>query len=190
MPKKLKHGEIARVAGVLGESRQRVNRWHKQGKMDDFIRAGVCDADGFSEKMADLFSPQHVKAAESRWHGEKEAPSPKEMKQTIKTAGMKTGMTHAEAMRIKANYDAALKKLEYERQSGKLLDAEEVKRQASECAGIFQHSLLSMPDRFAAVLAAAFGPETATGEVKQVIKDEVNVILQATKEALGEAIRD
>jgi uncharacterized protein YxjI len=56
---------------------------------------------------------------------------------------------------LKANYDAALKKLEYEQKNGDLLEKSSVERDAFETARRVRDSILNIPDRIGAELASS-----------------------------------
>lgn len=62
------------------------------------------------------------------------------------------------AQTARALFDAKLKELAFQQQTGKLVDAEEVTRAAFALARQAQENLMSIPDRLSAILAAEDDP--------------------------------
>lgn len=70
-----------------------------------------------------------------------------------RTAGGMAGPTLANAQRIKAQYDAALRKLEYETKAGALVKKAKVTKDAFDTARIVRDAILDIPNRISAELA-------------------------------------
>jgi hypothetical protein len=88
--------------------------------------------------------------------------------------------TIAQSRQISEAYSAKLKKLEYEEKSGRLIDIEKVKAQAFKSARSIRDSLMNIPDRCAAELAA----EMDTPRVHARLSREIREILETLAGAL------
>ena len=117
------------------------------------------DKDLLREALAQNRSPRHriasdkVKAQKQSMTAE-EQQEIQQQKQVIKQAGLKM-LSLADAQELKANYDAALKKLEYEQKNGDLLEKASVEKEAFETARRVRDSILNIPDRIGAELASS-----------------------------------
>jgi len=87
----------------------------------------------------------------------------------------KVSSTYAQSRAIRENFQARLAKLEFEQKSGKLVDADDVKKQAFKAARTVRDSMLNIPDRIAAELAA----ETDTFKIHKRITDEIRKALES-----------
>lgn len=65
-----------------------------------------------------------------------------------------TNLTYSEARAERERFMAQLARLEYEKKSGTLVDAQHVKREAFRAARVVRDALLNIPDRMAGELAA------------------------------------
>lgn len=74
----------------------------------------------------------------------------------------------------KEAYEAALKKLEYEQKSGKLVSIEKVEVEAFNAARFARDKLLTIPDR----LAPALIGKTDIHEIKQILISEIRQSLE------------
>jgi len=79
------------------------------------------------------------------------------------------------ARKINEQFKAALKKLEYEERTGKLIAHDIVKAQAAECALLVKSTLMSIPDRISSLLAAESDPV----KVNDALKKEFHNVLEA-----------
>lgn len=75
---------------------------------------------------------------------------------------------------MRESYEAELAKLEFEEKSGKLIDADKVRRQAFEIARITRDAVLSIPDRISAELAGI----TDQATIHSILTKELNNSLQ------------
>ena len=75
---------------------------------------------------------------------------------------------------IREDYEARLAKLEYEEKSGKLVDAEKVKRDAFDLARRVRDHILNIPDRISAELVGITDQPT----MHNVLLRELNTALQ------------
>ncbi len=98
-----------------------------------------------------------------------QAKSEPEKKATIISAAGLSNATLSEAQTIKERYAAALKKLEYEKNSNKLVKVSDIQKEAFTMARLTRDSILSVVDRVSAVLAA----ETDEKVVADILRDEL-----------------
>ncbi len=99
----------------------------------------------------------------------------------IDQAGLKVFKTLTEAQTFKETYLGALRKIEYDKESGKSLDAEDVKRDAERVARIVKEKVTSWPGRTAPIIT----PLTDVFEVEQALKKECDQLLnEISKEVL------
>jgi len=109
----------------------------------------------------------------------KRDPPPEVMESTARTAGTK-GMDYNTARTLHEQYRAALSKLEYEEKSGKLIPAEQVRKDADALGRLVKGLFTAMPPRTAPLLAA----ETDPFKVQQMMIKEVNQILTEIADTL------
>lgn len=83
--------------------------------------------------------------------------------------------TFAQSRAIKEAYLARLAKLEFEEKSGKLVNADGMKNEAFKLARIVRDSILNIPDRISAELAA----QTDTFSVHKLLTDELRKALES-----------
>ena len=76
-------------------------------------------------------------------------------------------------------YNAEMARLNFEQKSAKLVEAEEVKRQAFATGRIVRESLFNIPDRLAAQLAS----ETDPNRIHALLTDEIRKALEALAHA-------
>ena len=75
-----------------------------------------------------------------------------EQQQVIKQAGLEL-VTLAEAQRLKVNYEAAIRKLDFEKENGALVNAEQVEKDFFNSARRVRDSILNIPNHISAELA-------------------------------------
>jgi len=95
-------------------------------------------------------------------------------KKTAET-DMKVSGTLNQSRAIKEAYLARLAKLEFEERSGALVSADEVKNEAFKTARVVRDSILNLPDRLAAQLAA----ETDPVAVHLILSEELRKALES-----------
>jgi hypothetical protein len=81
--------------------------------------------------------------------------------------------SYAQSRAIKEAYLARLKKLEYERELGALVDADQVRRDGYAAGKLVQSKMLAIPDRLAGQLAGM----TEVAAIKRVLVDEIRYAL-------------
>lgn len=98
----------------------------------------------------------------------KKVPSKQETIELTNQAGLDI-VSLAEAQEIKANYDAALKKLEYEEKNGSLISKEIVDADFFAISRRFRDAVLNIPDRVGAELASITDVHTLIDRLRSEI---------------------
>ncbi|QPC43997.1 hypothetical protein HW532_15645 [Kaustia mangrovi] len=88
-------------------------------------------------------------------------------------------LTLTQAQRIEKIWAARKRKLDYEREAGKLVSVDEVQRQAFETARATRDAILSIPDRISSLLAAEVDP----ARVNVLLADELRKALEGLADA-------
>lgn len=86
----------------------------------------------------------------------------------------KMSQTYAQSRAVREAYQARLAKLDFEQRSGKLIDAEDVKKQAFKAARATRDQMLNIPDRVSAELAA----ETDSFKIHKRLTEEIRKALE------------
>jgi phage terminase Nu1 subunit (DNA packaging protein) len=165
LPRAMSFSDYARHQRV---SIQTVHNWHKQGFVK-IISRGRVDVAASDEAIVDRgpIGP-----------GSK-SPQPPPAKPTVIDAS--SPYSHAEAMRVKENYAALARQLEYERDAGKVVEVAKI-------ANVVAAKLANIRSKFRA-LGAVISPRGAAcrtpDELKTLIDSEVDKVLE---EIAAEAI--
>ena len=118
----------------------------------------------------------HPKEADRDWS--RNTDPAKVRKEESETDNQSRGYAAARAAR--EHYQARLAKLEYEEKTGKLIDAEKVKRDAFELARTVRDHILNIPDRISAELVGITDQPT----MHSVLLRELNTALQGLSDEL------
>lgn len=86
-----------------------------------------------------------------------------------------SAMDLAAATRLKEEYAAKLMQLKFDRESGKVVDAADVKKEAFKLARTVRDSMLNIPDR----VAAEFAGCSTAAEIHMRLTDEIRQALEA-----------
>lgn len=100
-------------------------------------------------------------------------PQPQVMAQVAKKGGT-AGLDFTEARTLKERYKAALLKIQLDKETGKLVDAEAVKVAAFNKARAVRDALLNIPDRISPILAA----ERDEKKVSDILTKEIRTALE------------
>jgi hypothetical protein len=119
--------------------------------------------------------PAVTKPAANKRKSGKKTLTDTEKAEVIKNAGLEDCTTLTDAQRMNQTYAAALKKQQWEENERTLIRAESVQREAFEVARQVRDTLLSIPGRTCAVLAA----ETDENSIKELLKTEIRGALEA-----------
>lgn len=137
--------EYARHRGI---TQQRVSQLIHAGYLDGALKK-IGGRFQIDPEKADKLLAENLDPARCKNSTE---PDPAEQKQTIQNAGL-TIVPLAEANKLRANYEAALKKLELEEKQGDLIPKVTVEKEAFEMARRVRDALLNIPNRISAELA-------------------------------------
>ena len=83
-------------------------------------------------------------------------------------------MSYSDSRTVREAYSARLMKLEYEVKTGKLVSAEDVKREYFQILRVTRDSILNIPDRISSILAA----ENDAARIHQLITQELHQALE------------
>lgn len=167
-------GTQTEYAKYRGCSQQLISKYIRQGKIPKSAMKGnkiIFDlADAALEKnLSPINRPQKNQDA-----------TPEEKQKVAATAGMAT-LDYQTAHTLNEQYKAALKKLEYDERSGKVVNADEVKRRAFTASRKIRDACLAIADRCHALVAAESDPF----QCKQILMKEINFIMENLSETVG-----
>jgi hypothetical protein len=145
----------AKYAKHAGISKAAVSKLVSRGRLDEALVDNGAGNALIDSEVADRIRSEGIKP-----YGKKNPPkrirpeiSDDEKQQTIFDAGVPKCNNFTEAQKIDREYQAALRKLDLEQRQGKLIDAEQVEKDAYEIGRRVRDSVLSIPDRISASLA-------------------------------------
>lgn len=183
LPLAMTQSDFAKSRGV---SKMAVSQWKKKGLL-------VFTSDGLVDVAAStaLIDSRPVvnrggKAARQTALPEIEpGETPEQAAERLIVSGAVPTHSHAEAARIKENYLALLRQLEYDRESGAVVEVEVVAQQVAEQFAVVRSRLLAIPSRVAPRIAVLTDAE----EVRALIDEEVALALQElTIESVGASV--
>jgi len=159
MTELVSQAEFARHRGV---SRKSVTAWKQRGylvwrdgKIDRDATDELLDSRGTPGNGADAAGNDATEAEPAGNNPEPEPPAPPQELQTLlEQSGL---LTTAEAERVKENYLARQRKLQYERDAGELVPVDEVVRQLTDKTNVIRSKILALPTEAAPQLAQEFG---------------------------------
>ena len=111
------------------------------------------------------------KLADSQWF---ENTNPAKQRNSADNNSSDDKISYHRSRAIREDYNAKLTKLQFERESGKLIPIEEVKIQAFNSGRRIRDRLLNMPDHIAPHLVS----KTSIFEIKNILKSELTKILE------------
>jgi hypothetical protein len=180
------YGNVTDLAKRLGITKGRVSQLHQKGAFGDTftrlnnrryiidIEAAVENvkkysdpvARGHKNKIARLCLPaQDEQRTDDRRQRADDGGQKTETAKTIELAGM----SFSAARTLKEQYNAEMKKLDYEERAGKLLRDEDVRKGAFEMYRKTRDSLINIIDRISAQLAA----EKKEANIRIILENEI-----------------
>ena len=181
------YGNVTDLANRLGVTKGRVSQLHKKGAFGDTftrlnnrryiidIEAAVENVKKYSDPVArghknkiarlNLTDTPPEQRTDDRRQRTDDGGQRAETAKTIELAGM----SFSAARTLKEQYNAEMKKLDYEERSGKLLRDEDVRKGAFEMYRKTRDSLLNIIDRISAQLAA----EKKEANVRIILENEI-----------------
>lgn len=171
----------SQFAAHRGVSRQTVTRWKKQGYL--VWQGDKIDRDASDELLDSRGPPKNGSAPAD----EPEEPAaaaaeplpdvPAQSEASLHTLTESTDLlSEAEAKRVKENYLALQRRLEYERQAGELVRIDDVEREHAERCQRLRSQILALPNEVAAGIAQEIGGNA--NEVRGLVQDKVNDVLE------------
>jgi transcriptional regulator with XRE-family HTH domain len=181
------YGSLTDLAKRLGVSKGRVSQLHKKGAFGDTFtkinqRYYLIDIDtavenvkkysdpevrGFKNKISRLNQRAEDRGQKTEDRGQR-TDDGGQRAETAKTIEL-AGMSFSAARTLKEQYNAEMKKLDFEERSGKLLRDEDVQKGAFEMYRKTRDSLLNIVDRISAQLAA----EKKEANVRIILENEI-----------------
>lgn len=191
-----KYGNIRETAEALGVSRQAIQGYIQRGELSLSVKSAKkrggkrikrrINIEKAREELARNLSDinrgrKGKKPGEKLKDGIGVGTVPAEEKQRVaEKAGMQ-GIDLAKARLFNEQYKAALKKLEYEQKSGKLINVDEVEARGFEAGRMIKEQCLSIADRCSPLVAV----ESDQFKCKQILVKEISRILEGLNEALS-----
>ena|GEM_PF-1189737 len=184
------YGNVTDLANRLGVTKGRVSQLHKKGAFGDTFtrlnnRRYIIDIEAAVENVKKYSDPV------ARGHKNKIArlnppePSPEQMIDGREQSAEKAksielaGMSFSAARTLKEQYNAEMKKLDYEERAGKLLRDEDVRKGAFEMYRKTRDSLINIIDRISAQLAA----EKKEANIRIILENEIRNALTHIRES-------
>jgi len=194
------YGNVTDLANRLGVTKGRVSQLHKKGAFGDTFtklnnRRYIIDIEAAVENVKKYSDPEArgIKNKISRLNLPDTPPeqSIDDRRQRTDDRGKKTetaktialaGMSFSAARTLKEQYNAEMKKLDYEERSGKLLRDEDVQKGAFEMYRKTRDSLLNIIDRISAQLAA----EKKEANIRIILENEIRNALTHIREIIND----
>lgn len=163
-------------AELIGKSQPMVHKYIRQGK----IPKACIVQDGKYKKIK--VAPA-IKALNLNLDPGRRQPATPNISQdknsVVDKSGLGKGLSFAEAQRLDKIYSAALKKLDHDEKSGKLVDSETIQATAFRLARTVRDAIMNIPDRISSMLAAESDPIACS----KILTDE---LVQALDELSSE----
>jgi phage terminase Nu1 subunit (DNA packaging protein) len=169
--------EYAKHRGV---SKMTVSRWVREGKVSFIERNGQRFID------TDIADKQVQTQSKDRMPIEEDGPTvkaPPQEGEERKDEALPAASSLTKNRAVKEHFNARLAKLAYEQRSGKLVDKEDVEKEAFVIARRVRDALLSIPDRVSAELAA----EQNQFKIHARLTEEIRKSLISLKDLLNGA---
>ena len=180
------YGNVTDLANRLGVTKGRVSQLHKKGAFGDTFtklnnRRYIIDIEAAVENVKKYSDPEArgIKNKISRLNLP-DTP-PEQRTETAKTIAL-AGMSFSAARTVKEQYNAEMKKLDYEERSGKLLRDEDVQKGAFEMYRKTRDSLINIIDRISAQLAA----EKKEANIRIILENEIRNALAHIREIFND----
>jgi DNA-binding transcriptional MerR regulator len=157
------------LAKELGITQQRIAYLNKQGIFKGATRRKGNRVRFNAEKAKAAYDTRVAPVNRKR----KSGLTRKEKVETIRAAGMPLEMDYSAARTFNEQYKGALKKLEYEERSGKLIAVDVVEKAAFDSGRKIRDQLQNVADRCSALVAA----ESDQFQCKLILQKEINFIL-------------
>ena len=187
------YGNVTDLANRLGVTKGRVSQLHKKGAFGDtFIRlnnrryiidieAAVENVKKYSDPVARGHKNKIARLNLPDTQDEQRTDDGGQRAETAKTIAL-AGMSFSAARTLKEQYNAEMKKLDYEERAGKLLRDEDVQKGAFEMYRKTRDSLINIIDRISAQLAA----EKKEANIRIILENEIRNALTHIREIFND----
>jgi len=155
-------------AAILGKNKSYVTRL-KQADRLVLTPDGLVDVEASQARIAATAHPSYAKTSQNAPQGDEGRRVVSTHQDQIERAAMSLQAARA----VKENYAARMAKLMFERESGKLVDADEVRMFAADLGATFRCALEILPDRIAAELV----PLNDVDAIRAVLVEAIEQIL-------------
>jgi len=163
--------QLLRAGKLEGAAKKVGGRWQIDARKADKLLAKNISP---SKKRQGEFGAVKTRGRRKpKRRSKREAPSPAEKKRVAKEAGTEE-LSLFEAELLEKQYKAALKKLEYEKASGILTEAEAVKKAAFDRARMLRDGLLNLKSKISPLLAV----EQDATEIDKLLDQEFRHLLE------------
>lgn len=113
-------------------------------------------------------------------HHRSELPKPNSIREESREPSrLDSAFDFARARAVRENYEARLRKLEFEERSGRLVNRDEIEVAAFNRFRMYRDAMLNIPDRLSAQLAA----ETDPARVHELLTEEIRRALNEVSDA-------
>jgi hypothetical protein len=165
--------EFAKRVGV---SQARISRLCSDGKLNGATHKDgarmMIDVKKGIELLKSALDPSYTSKIRKTVQGKSEDPEREAA--PAESQKVKPVMDYGVARTLNEQYKAAIRKLEYEEKTGKLVDAASVKESAFSLGRRIRDSMLNIPDRIASMLAA----ETDETKIRELLTGEIRNALE------------
>jgi len=163
----------------IGVKQPLVSKWIRQGVLKKSVKK-IKGRYQINAKMADKERRQNLDPIRGgRRTKKKKKPTQQEKEKTVAQAKT-AGIDFNEARRLNEQYKAALKKIQYEKETGKLIELSKVEKTAFEAGRQVKEGCLAIADRCAPLVAVTSDPN----ECKNILNREITYILENLAAAL------
>jgi len=174
------YGNVTDLANRLGVTKGRVSQLHKKGAFGDTFtrlnnRRYIIDIEAAVENVKKYSDPVNrghknkiARLNQRADDGKQKTDDVGQRAEKAKTIEL-AGMSFSAARTLKEQYNAEMKKLDYEERAGKLLRDEDVRKGAFEMYRKTRDSLLNIIDRISAQLAA----EKKEANIRIILQNEI-----------------
>lgn len=183
--KKLNHGELAAFARHINEPADKIRRWYRNGKLNEWIKGGKIQKEKAAAGIYQKISPKQQQSQNKRWGKEQTPPQPTdpmqaEMESYLEEDGENlSGMDIYELQRRNELEKLLKARIERKQKQGDLLERDKVEHDWIQHITSAKTKVLSMKSRVANILTDYIPDKT-------VLNDVLTAVDECVKETLYE----
>ena len=185
-------------SGLPGGTHQAVSKAIRDGRLSQsFTKKGrryLIDPERADEEWASSTDPMQVRDADVIGKARRQAaadageeqglfgplPAENAPEVTGPTEGLEPGRTVQQSRAYESHYSAELRRMQYEREAGRLCEVEQVDKAVFRVFREARNKMLELPDRIAAQMAA----EPDEGACRELMRAEVQTVLEDLSRSL------